>query len=314
MKAILKKLLALLCFLVLPILFYSLTAFFMAAVFQTILLSMDETSKAALFLNNNLPILYSGCAAILAGSVLGYIYFTLKKNTAPAGFSACGGLRQQGYSSPPQCDPPEGFCRIGNEVSYTIKKRTARPIYLQKDFPFTGYIYVILFGAMGAVFFNLLMELSRLPELLPSPGSIENAVGHANPILHFLSVCLLLPVTEEIVFRGLGYFQLRRFFGPVSVAILTAALFGVFHGNAPQTLYGFCMGLLLAHTAESCQNLISVILFHWAANIASFTLLKDPASQRLLYSIPILGLSGIGCAWLFCKIRDFGAPDAHDDS
>ncbi len=271
MKTILKKLLALLCFLVLPILFYSLTAFFMAAVFQTILFSMDETSRAALFLDNNLPVLYSGCAAILSGSAFGYVYLTLKKRTA---------------------------CRT----------------YPKKDIPLSGYIYVTLFGAMGAVFFNILMELSRLPELLPSSGAIENATGGASPFLHFLSVCLLLPVTEELTFRGLGYFQLRRFFGPFSAAVLTSALFGIFHGNAPQTFYGFCMGLLLAHTAESCQNLISVILFHWAANTASFTLLKDPASQSLLYSVPILGLSGIGCAWLFCKIRDFDTPDTHGDS
>ncbi|MCI8465293.1 MAG: CPBP family intramembrane metalloprotease [Lachnospiraceae bacterium] len=259
-KSILQKALTLLCFLALPILFYLLTAFFMAAFFQILLRSLEENSEGAAILKINFSLLYSGCSALLTSIVLGVVYILSKKRTPP----------------------------------YAVRPKLS----------LLGYLYVILFGAFGAVFFNLLMELSRFPELFPTSGTIGSAARAGNPALHFFSVCLVIPIAEELVFRGFGYFGLRRLFGPVFTGILTAALFGVFHGNAPQTLYGFCMGLLLAHTAESCRNLTAPLLFHWAANLTSFALLKDPASQRLLYSIPILGLSGIGCAWLFCRIRD----------
>jgi len=48
------------------------------------------------------------------------LFFDLYQNPAPAGFPACGGLRQQHNSAPPQCNPPEGF-RAGNAVSCTKK-------------------------------------------------------------------------------------------------------------------------------------------------------------------------------------------------
>ena len=63
------------------------------------------------------------------------------------------------------------------------------------------------------------------------------------------------------------------------------------------------MGILLAHTAESCQNLFSLFLFHWSANVVSFSFLGRPAEQTLMYSLPILGLSGIACVWLYYRVR-----------
>lgn len=279
-KNILQKILALLCFLILPLLFYVLTAYLTAALFQVLLRSMEAHTVAALFLEANLPIIYSGTAALFTGAVLGFLYRLFRKNALLYGSGQKPENTLVGSGQDGKCFPSV------------------------RHFSFSGCLCAAAFGASGAVFFNLLLTLSRLPELFPSPGTIEAAAGKTNPLLHFLTVCLAIPVAEELVFRGLGYFGIRRHFGPVFSGILTAVLFGIFHGNAPQTLYGFCMGLLLAHTAECCRNLTSVLLFHWAANITSFFFLGDPARQRLLYSIPFLGLSGIGCAWLFYRIKD----------
>lgn len=279
-KNTLQKILVLLCFLILPLLFYVLTAYLTAALFQALLRSMEKGSETALFLDANLPIIYSGAAALFTSSILGILYHMFRKNSLLSGFNWKTGSTSA--ASSPQAD--------------------SRPT--KKGGLIFKYFYAAAFGALGAIFFNLLLELSRLPELFPASGTIGAAVKNGNPLLHFLSVCLLIPIAEELVFRGFGYFGLRRLFSPVSAGVLTAVLFGVFHGNAPQTLYGFCMGLLLAHTAESFQNITALLFFHWAANITAFTLLGNPAGQQLIYSIPFLGLSGIGCAWLFCRIRD----------
>ena len=273
-RIVLQKILALLCFLVLPLLFYVLTAYLTAAVFQVLLSSMDEGAGAARFLEANLPIVYSGAAALVTVGVLGPLYRRFRRDSL--------------LSVSPR-NPETGRPKRRDHLSAA-----------------SGYLCAAAFGSFGAVFFNLLLALSRLPELFPSAGTIGAAGGEVNAPLHFLVVCLLLPTAEELVFRGLGYFGLRRFYGPTFTGVLTAALFGVFHGNAPQTLYGFCMGLLLAHTAESCRSLTGVLLFHWAANVTSFFFLGDPTGQRLIYSIPFLGLSGIGCVWLFYRVKDLG--------
>ena len=184
----------------------------------------------------------------------------------------------------------------------SFKKQTGVPSSA-RTFPVYGYFYVIFLGAAGAIFFNLLLELSRLPELFHTTETIRTVTEASHPMIYFLVVCLIIPVTEELCFRGLGFFHLRRQFSYLTSSLLTALAFGIFHGNAPQTLYGFCMGILLAHTAESCQNLFSLFLFHWSANVVSFSFLGRPAEQTLMYSLPILGLSGIACVWLYYRVR-----------
>ena len=50
-----------------------------------------------------------------------------KQRISQARFSACGGSHQRHSSIPPQCDPPEGFCFIGEELSYKAKKGERPP-------------------------------------------------------------------------------------------------------------------------------------------------------------------------------------------
>lgn len=257
-----KKLLAVLCCLALPILFYEQAVFLIARILNSVLLSLEENtpgSSTAVFLSANLPVLYSSIGALIASAVLGILYFLLKKRTG------------------------------------------AWPV--KRSFPLYEYIYAVLFGICGAVFFNLLIEFSRLTELFPSIETIEAATADANGVLLGLCTCLLVPLAEELVFRGMGYLHLRKYMGLLPVTLLTAAAFGIFHGNIPQTLYGFCMGLLLAHTAEHYKNLTAVLFFHWSANLISFFFLGDLAQKPLLFSIPVLGLSGTACVWLYYRIK-----------
>ena len=163
-----------------------------------------------------------------------------------------------------------------------------------------------MFGASGAVFFNLLLAFSRLPELFPTVSTLEPAAAQSSFLLSALVTCLITPLIEELVFRGYGFFLLRREFGFLGAALLSAAAFGLFHGDVSQSLYGFCMGLLLAHTAEQLSSLSACILFHICANVTSFFLLTDLSRERLIISMPVLGLSGILCAWSYHKIKEVG--------
>ena len=250
-----KKLIAVLSYLVLPVLCYEQAVFVAAALLQAVSLMSGNR-----FLLDNLPLLNTGAAALFSGLILGLVYLHLKKKQGP-----------------PSVKCPVSPCR---------------------------YLYAALFGIFGAVFFNLLLEFSRLPELFPAVKTLENTAPEVNYVLTFLIICLLGPAIEELVFRGFGYLYLRTSLSLPAATLLSAAAFGIFHGNIPQTLYGFCMGLLLAHTAEHYKTLSSVLLFHICANLTSFFFLGDLARESLLLSLPVLGLSGIGCVWLFYKIRD----------
>lgn len=84
---------------------------------------------------------------------------------------------------------------------------------------------------------------------------------------------ILSPVVEELVFRGIVYSYLKRQTG-IGVAVLVSALlFGGFHGNIVQMIYGSVMGVVFATCYEKYRNLGAPVLVHSAANIAVYTVL-----------------------------------------
>ena len=58
-------------------------------------------------------------------------------------------------------------------------------------------------------------------------------------------LCMLTPVCEELLFRGLVFGSIRRKISGCQAAVLTSALFSVLHGSPIQMLYAFPMGLVL---------------------------------------------------------------------
>lgn len=91
----------------------------------------------------------------------------------------------------------------------------------------------------------------------------------------YIAVGIMAPLAEEIVFRGA---ILRSLLGMMSkknhwVAILiSAALFGVVHGNAAQFVNALLMGLLLGWMYYRTKSLVPGILMHWVNNTLAYVL------------------------------------------
>ena len=72
------------------------------------------------------------------------------------------------------------------------------------------------------------------------------------------------------MFRGVIFNRARKFFGVVKAAVFSALLFGVFHGNLLQFLYGTAMGMLMAVCYEYCGCFAAPVLVHMSANVFVF--------------------------------------------
>lgn len=55
-------------------------------------------------------------------------------------------------------------------------------------------------------------------------------------------------------------------------------VFGIYHGNVPQGIYAFLLGLLMVYLREQYQTLLAPVLFHMSANVYSVL-----ASQTALF-------------------------------
>lgn len=97
------------------------------------------------------------------------------------------------------------------------------------------------------------------------------------------------PLAEEIVFRGIVYSRMKKIFSAASAVVLSALLFGLYHGNAVQGIYGFLMGMLIAYTFEKCGGFLYAFLFHAVANVSVYVITGSP----VLYERIITGRNGI---------------------
>lgn len=91
----------------------------------------------------------------------------------------------------------------------------------------------------------------------------------------YVAIGILAPLAEEVVFRGA---ILRTLLDMMSkknhwVAIMiSAALFGVVHGNTAQFVNALLMGLLLGWMFYRTKSLVPGILLHWVNNTVAYVM------------------------------------------
>lgn len=86
-----------------------------------------------------------------------------------------------------------------------------------------------------------------------------------------LYCCIVAPVTEELLMRGLVLKNLCRVSQRLGI-MLSALLFAVMHENLPQMLFTFPLGVLLAYITIRHNSVVPAICVHISVNTAQFLL------------------------------------------
>lgn len=127
---------------------------------------------------------------------------------------------------------------------------------------------VVSLGITSALALNAFIELIAVHS--QKYDSVEK-IQYSVPIwLGIILYGIVSPFAEEVVFRGVTYNRMKRFFGLPLCVITTAVLFGGFHANLPQFIYGTCMGILMALCYEWVGCFGAPWLFHISANVFVF--------------------------------------------
>ncbi|MET3380387.1 MULTISPECIES: CPBP family intramembrane glutamic endopeptidase [Variovorax] len=153
-----------------------------------------------------------------------------------------------------------------------------------------------------ALLLTITSALNLLMRVVPLSAWEESMFSRMadGSIAAVLAVCVLAPLLEEMLFRGIvlrGFLQ--RY--PRGQAIFMSALFfGAAHMNIYQFVVGFVMGTVLAWLYERTRSLIPCIALHAAYNITTLLLADwlDAASpSRLLWAV-LLALAAAVCGVL----------------
>lgn len=83
---------------------------------------------------------------------------------------------------------------------------------------------------------------------------------------------IISPLAEEAIFRGVVYNRMKRCYGFGIAVAFSAILFGAYHGNLVQAVYGSILGILIAYFYELFQDFTAPMLLHGIANISVYAL------------------------------------------
>lgn len=172
------------------------------------------------------------------------------------------------------------------------KKYQYRPNY-KKAFSIKNVLSIAGIAFLGQYAFDLLMLLVYFV----MPGIFEQytdlmknlEIDAANPVLMIFCVGIFGPLVEEVLFRGMVFGKLRRAFSFLPAALISSAIFGLYHMNLVQGIYAGVFGLILAYVFEKTETIWGCYLLHAFFNLSSYIIEGyETALRSVGFEMPVL--------------------------
>ena len=146
-------------------------------------------------------------------------------------------------------------------------------------------------GSIGLLNFGL--ELIPLPEELVEGFVSGNSQLMSIPLWQSV-VCtaILVPIMEEIVFRGFVFSRLDKAMPTVLAVIITSVLFGAIHGSILWAAWAAAVGVVLNIVRIKSGSLIPAIILHVCNNTSSL-ILSEVGSEGLDKYAPFITVAGL---------------------
>lgn len=158
------------------------------------------------------------------------------------------------------------------------KKKTVMPKVANRP---QDWIVLMVVAVSSCISLNSIITYSGISEIFKGFDEVAEYLYAGGIGLEILVVGILVPVAEELLFRGLIFQRLAEEMKPVTAIVLSALLFGIYHGNVVQGIYAFCIGAVMALFYLKFQNLLAPIIMHMLANMVSVCITEIEAVGNL---------------------------------
>lgn len=158
---------------------------------------------------------------------------------------------------------------------------------LKSDKPFGLLLMSAVFILGMAMWTNYLSELAGLPDNMQQVFSemMENPLG-------IISIVVMAPVVEELLFRGAiqGYLM-RRYNRPYLGIVISSLIFGVIHANPAQIPFAVILGMALGWMYYVTGSLVPGIFMHFINNGSAVLLscIYDSPDATMIMSFGNIG-------------------------
>ncbi|MBR4913779.1 MAG: CPBP family intramembrane metalloprotease [Clostridiales bacterium] len=129
-------------------------------------------------------------------------------------------------------------------------------------------LYIIVADRIAAYLESLKNVMDEYRESVDRFSDTPQVIVPAwDTVIYVLTLCFVIPVTEEMTFRGVIYGQLRREFGPWVSVFISALFFGILHGISVHIGYAIMCGIVIAACYHLTDSILAPILLHCIFNV-----------------------------------------------
>lgn len=191
-------------------------------------------------------------------------------------------------------------------LPYLIITYRQDPGAKRRPAPVKSLAVMCLVGACFAVACNNLLGFIRITDYSPAYAQAEQTFYTGRLLLEIAALVIVIPVTEELLYRGIVYKRSADWLGENAAMVLSAAIFGLVHMNLAQFVYATAFGVLLAYFARQGGTVLGAVFAHMAANLTSvlraetkaLSFLDQGLAVSLAAAAALFAVSAAGIAWI----------------
>lgn len=163
---------------------------------------------------------------------------------------------------------------------------------------------------------TLLMSIFSFNEFSKDNQDMINSIVTDNSIIVILlSLGIIAPFIEELIFRGLILHELKKIMPIPAAILLQAFLFGIYHGNLYQAIYAVVLGIILGYLCYKTGSIFAPILLHIFYNSSSLIMQKVlteymTEQQLAFFTVAILYLSVVFIIFAFIVLPQINKKES----
>lgn len=140
----------------------------------------------------------------------------------------------------------------------------------------------------------------------------DNTYDSALELVYVIIGCAVLPaLTEEFAFRGIILGSLRKF-GDIPAILVSAILFGIFHGNFIQIPFALIVGIGFGLITVMTNSIWPAVIAHFLNNAFSVLISALPKELQIYGSLSFYVIIGLGIVAFVLLIKDGAFKNVND--
>lgn len=131
---------------------------------------------------------------------------------------------------------------------------------------FNYCLWVIGVVCLG-IALNVLLTQIGIAQVSDGFKRAENTLSDGDIIIKLLCNCLVIPILEELLLRGIITGQLYLWYGLIPSVLFSSIFFGILHNNIVQFIYALVVGIGLGVMYVKTKRLSLCIIAHCLINL-----------------------------------------------